>query len=187
MAKRPLPDADTLRKLLRYEPETGKLFWLPRTPDLFDCKPENAASICKAWNSKNAGKEAFVYVHPLGYPWGSIFGRALAAHRAIWCLVYGHWPEEIDHVNRQRADNRLSNLREVSHKENCRNFPLRRDSKWGRTGVSWIESCRKWQALITVDGKSIALGYHKSYKAACKARDRAERLHGFHENHGKAL
>jgi hypothetical protein len=58
MAKRVLPDQETLLKLLRYEPETGKLFWRPRTPDMFPEGEKSAKHNCNVWNSNNAGKPA---------------------------------------------------------------------------------------------------------------------------------
>jgi hypothetical protein len=188
MAKRQLPDPETLRKLLRYDPETGKLYWLPRPIEMFQpTKTRSQEGSCAAWNRRFAGKQALIYQHPSGHMYGKVLEVHISAHRVIWCLVYGYWPNVIDHINRQPSDNRLCNLRDGSHKDNCRNFPVRRDNKWGRVGICWNEKHPRWWARITVDGKTFSLGFFKSFDAACKARDLAERKHGFHPNHGKAL
>ena len=59
MATKPLPSQEVLRQLLRYEPETGKLFWRERTPDMFSADGRDPEWKARNWNSKLAGREAF--------------------------------------------------------------------------------------------------------------------------------
>ena len=129
MPKRELPSPELLRKLLRYEPETGKLFWRKRPPDMF---PRESRGL--SWNTRYAGAEAFKDKHERGYKRGSIFGKTFRAHRAIWAMVHGHWPpEDVDHINGDTSDNRLENLRAVSRQENLKNQRLsktNRDRDW---------------------------------------------------------
>jgi hypothetical protein len=110
METKPLPSQSELSKLLRYEPETGRLIWRPQSGRV------------KEWNTKYAGQEAFAHVNDRGYRCGRIAGRDYKAHRIIWKLVHGHDPEYIDHINMDRGDNRLCNLRSVTHAENCAHF-----------------------------------------------------------------
>ncbi|MBU0368027.1 hypothetical protein, partial [Acinetobacter baumannii] len=83
MAKKPIPTPEELRQLLRYEPETGKLFWLPREPWRFEVRCTSAASVCTRWNARYAGREAFTSISAQGYKQGGILRHQLSAHRVI--------------------------------------------------------------------------------------------------------
>lgn len=111
------------------------------------------------------------------------------AHRIIWEMHNGQIPEgmEIDHINHDRLDNRIENLRLVSHAENQKNQKTHRMNTSGVTGVHWCKSRRKWVARITVNGKHINLGGFDSKDSAVSARKNAERRFGFHSNHGKQM
>lgn len=114
-------------------------------------------------------------------------GKHYLAHRIIWEMHNGPIPEvaEIDHVNHNRLDNRIENLRMVSHSENQKNQKANRMNTSGVTGVHWCKSRCKWVARITVDGKHINLGGFDSKDSAVSARKTAEKRFGFHGNHGK--
>ena len=180
MAKRQLPSQEVLRQLLRYEPETGKLFWKERPEQMFsETVSRSRTHACAHWNSRHAGKEALYGINQ-GYKWGRIFGRPYLAHRVIWKMVHGYDPaEQIDHINGDRSDNRISNLREASALENGKNGGMRRNNSSGYKGVCWVERDRRWAAAITSDGKRISLGHHRCPTAAAVAyRKAAQRLHG---------
>lgn len=182
MANKPLPDPELVRKLLRYEPETGKLFWNYRPLNLFAQKANYIT-----WNTRWAGKEAFTSINRHGYRQGRIFKRVTQAHRVIWAIVTGRWPsEQIDHINGIRTDNRLGNLREVSSSENSKNKCQRSNNTSGVTGVSWSHDKRKWLADIRVNKKQIYIGRFDNFDDAVAARKEAERKYGFHENHGRS-
>jgi hypothetical protein len=101
-----LIDLDTARKLLRYDSTTGKLFWLNRPRGFF-----NSDRAFKSWNTKYSGKEA-LNTNSNGYKYGPIFKKNYKAHRVVWLLVTGHWPQlEIDHIDGNRSNNRFENLR----------------------------------------------------------------------------
>lgn len=105
-----------------YDPQTGNLFWKPRDVKWFsDSTRWSADQICKSWNTRYANKPAFTSRDSDGYPQGHILTKSLRAHRLIWLLVHGVWPDNIDHINKDRSDNRLENLRSVTHKENMQN------------------------------------------------------------------
>lgn len=170
------------KKLLRYEPETGKLFWLPRPAEMFPRE-----RIGKMWNARFANTEAFTSVHSNGYLQGAILGRMYRAHRVIWLIQTGQWPvDQIDHINGVRADNRWSNLREVSHGANLRNCAQRSNNSSGVTGVSWHRLNRKWAAQITIGGRKRHLGSFPTIEAAAAARAVASAQHGFSARHGTA-
>jgi hypothetical protein len=177
---------EILRQLLRYEPETGKLFWLPRPPGMFRVSPMVAADEAAAsWNGKHAGHEAFTATQGTGYRQGRIFAKKHFAHRVIWALVHGQWPEfGIDHINHDPADNRLANLRAATAGENAKNLPLPADNSSGRIGVSWDRRAGKWHSYINVNRRRRTLGMFRTLEAASEARSRAEEKHGYHKNHG---
>lgn len=174
MAKKPLPSPETLRQLLRYDPETGKLFWLRM-------KHEE-----KKWNNNVAGKEAFKTPHCRGYLHGRFKGKPLLAHRVAWAVYNCEWPpEQIDHINGEKTDNRICNLRCVTGPENQRNMKLNPRNKSGYHGVSWQNSSRKWVVRLCFQGKNIFIGKYSNLLDAAAARKAADLRIGFHENHGR--
>ena len=97
-----------------------------------------------------------------GYLRIRIAGRLYMAHRIVWAYVHGRWPtDQIDHINGNRSDNRLCNLREASRSLNMQN-QRRAQSKnrsSGLLGVSWRKDRSRWQASIRLDGRLEHLGY----------------------------
>jgi len=107
-------------------------------------------------------------------------------HRIIWMMVYGHWPDEVDHINGNRTDNRLCNLRNVTRQENARNRCKSKNNTSGVVGVSWHILRNKWQAHIVVNNERLHLGNFNNKEDAIAARKAAEVKHGFHKNHGRS-
>lgn len=176
---------ELLRKLLRYDPDTGKLYWLPRTADFFSARSTHSIEhSCCAWNAKNAGKEAFTALSN-GYRTGAIFRRNFGAQRIVWAIVHGEWPDQIDHINGVRSDNRLCNLRSVSGAENQRNMKRPANNQSGHIGVTWDKQRSRWRAEIGGDTKFI--GRFRSLGEAVAARKSAENERGYHPNHGRAV
>lgn len=177
-----LPSPETLRKLLRYEPETGKLFWKRRGACGF-----SSAKSMNAWNARYAGKDAFTSRGGAsGWHQGAVWGRLLLAHRVAWAIHYGEWPKkQIDHINGDASDNRIENLRDVDHAENMKNRRVHKNSKSGVIGVYWCKSSGSWRADILVNGKKHHLGRFAKKDAAAAARKSAEKKFGFHPNHGR--
>lgn len=170
-----------LRKLLIYYPDTGDLVWRHR------CSVVHTDDRTRrAFNTQFAGKPALTAKTAQGYKNGSIFGKRYLAHRVIWAMMNGAWPkDQIDHIDGDRANNRLENLRGVSHQENSRNAKLRIDNTSNHTGVSWEKSRRKWEAYIQVNMRKISLGRFDEFDDAVEARKKAEIKYNFHENHGR--
>lgn len=166
--------------MIKYEPTTGCLFWKKRPRQTFDTD-----FAWKAWNGRYAGKQAGS-ASARKYLYVKIQKRCLLAHRVAWALHYGEWPSQcIDHINGNRQDNRLENLRSVSEKENNKNLSIRSDNKSGVVGVRWLDNRRKWYADIRVSKKLLHLGYFETKAEAVAARKQAETKFGFHSNHGK--
>lgn len=169
-------------KLLHADFGTGKLFWLPRPLSMFKTKKSFAT-----WNARYAGKEAFTAVEKHGYLHGAVHNHKQKAHRVMWLLHTGEWPiGQIDHINGDRSDNRIENLRQVSPAENARNMRRPSDNKSGAIGVCWHKSAGKWHAQIKSGGCNRHLGLFENFEAAVAARKAAEAEYGFHKNHGRA-
>lgn len=138
-----------------------------------------------AWNALYAGKEAGA-LRPRRDITVSIYKRRYLAHRLIWLHVHGKWPRyQIDHIDGDRANNRLNNLRSVTNLTNHRNMPLKRHNTSGVAGVTWSNRDKRWIAQIGVRGKNVLLGYFKDKDAAIDARKRGERTYRFHLNSGR--
>ena len=103
----------------------------------------------------------------------SIGNSRYLVHRLIWKLSTGEDPGkyQIDHINGNRTDNRIENLRKVTHQQNGmhRSNP-QINSRSGVIGVCWRKSSNKWEATIHHNGKSIFLGLHKTKEGAIAAR-----------------
>ena len=177
---KPLPSPELLRKLLRYEPDTGKLFWRERDRELFETN--KSFSI---WNKRNANRETGT-INAHGYVLVRVSGSSYPAHRVAWAIYHGKWPKnDIDHINGNRTDNRICNLRDVTRSENMKNAKMRSDNTSGYMGISWFKARKKWHPQIKHNGKLIHLGFFDSLDEAIAARKDAEVRYGYHPNHGR--
>jgi hypothetical protein len=160
MADRDIPSIECLRQRLKYDPETG-------------------AIVCV-----KTGRARMGNLSTAGYLRGKVKGKVLYAHRVAWALHHGAWPEHsIDHINRDKTDNRIVNLRDVLHAENMKNKSVYRSNTSGATGVSFHKHSKLWMAYAGPKGSAT---YHKTFEDALNARHQSERGFGFSENHGKA-
>lgn len=189
MAKKHLPCPTLVRQLLIYDPETGKLFWKERPEWLVKSDRQSTRQrIARNWNARHVGVEAFTTVCRKrgGHLIGTISCVHFYAHRVIWAIVYGRWPDgEIDHINGNPSDNRITNLRIVTSAENSQNTSIYRNNKTGHHGIWWDEKRRKYQAYITINGVRKSLGRYTDIDEAIKRRCLAEIAMGFHANHGR--
>ena len=153
---------DALKSLLRYEPETGLIYWVAKGKGMI--------------KKKAAGTK----LHS-GYLGVCIGHKRWQAHRIAWALHHGAWPkDQIDHINGIKTDNRICNLREATNSQNGKNLGLSKANTSGVKGVSFERYTQKWKATIRVDGKSISIGRFNSIEDACNARKLAEQ-HYFKE------
>lgn len=166
MSNNDLPTIEYLRQRLVYNPDTGILTW------------RRCEEMPKNWNSRYAGTEAFSTTSFYGYKVGSIDGKLYRAHRIAFAIYYGRWPSDIlDHINGNRADNMIANLREASRDQNQHN---RKKNKTNTSGFKGV--CRNkngWVAFIRFEKKRHYLGYFSKPELAAKAySDAARSLHG---------
>lgn len=180
-------DASVLGKLLRYDPLTGYLYWLPRDQSLFKGTRSWAA---KAWNARHAGKQAFTAIKEEDnrYYIGAVFGSLYRASRVVWALNYGTWPDHhLDHINGDTLDNRLENLRDVPNIVNHKNETMSKNNTSGFNGVYWDKQTGKWRAMVKVNFRTIPLGRYLDFDDAVAARKAANIKYGFTDRHGLPL
>jgi hypothetical protein len=151
-------DAESLRAILSYNEETGLFMW--RVP-----------------GRKRRLDRPVGTLLPVGYCQIKIFQRKYYAHRLAWLFIYGSWPpSEIDHINCDRSDNRISNLRLANPSTQGANVHKSKRNSSGFKGVSWDKISSKWRAVIGVQGKCLYLGRfdtaemaHDAYCAAANS------------------
>lgn len=155
--------AEHLRELLDYDPYTGLFRW-------------KIASKQTPWLSGQVAG----FIEQQGY-WIIVIDRQIyKAHRLAWLYVYGEWPKnQIDHVNGNRSDNRLENLRAATQAQNQQNVGLTRRNNSGYKGVHWKSSHKKWCAQIRRDGHRVNLGHFDTAELAAAAYEQASKqMHG---------
>lgn len=161
MKTRQLPSQRRLQELLDYNPQTGQLFWKARG--------------IPTWDGRCADKEAFTAKTPAGYKRGLIDGVQYRAHRVIYKLMTDQEPEEIDHINRIRDDNRICNLRPSTRRENLLNAaPSDLKATLGENHLS--KTPNGWECRISVRNQSIYLGNYRTKEEARAAVEGALRL-----------
>lgn len=168
-----------LRELVYYHPQTGAFYWRERPLKFF-----KEASHQQVWNKRLAGTLAGC-INPRGYWRFCIFGKQYTAHRLAWLYVYGEWPSmALDHINHDKTDNRIENLRQVTAMESSQNIPCSTRNKSGTVGVCWNKAQREWFAYISINRKQVFLGNFKNLDDAIQARVAAQKRNGYHPNHG---
>ena len=107
------------------------------------------------------------YAKKNGYREIKFNGKSYKEHRVIWAIINGAWPsDELDHVNKDKSDNRIENLREATRSQNMANSLKKRGSS-SFNGVCWKKRFGKWHSQIMSDGKKRHLGWFDlEYKAA---------------------
>lgn len=117
-----------------------------------------------------------------GYLQIRIDGKSYLAHRLVWTITHGKWPDHhIDHIDRNPLNIRPENLRACTHSQNHQNEGVRSDSSSGVTGVSFVKRSGKWLAYINVDGVRRRLGLYDKFEDAVAARISAKpEYHQFH-------
>ena len=143
-----------LRRKLAYNPDTGVFTWIVS-------------------EGAKAGSEAgFVTEH--GYVRIRLLGRLHMAHRLAWLYMHGDFPpNQLDHKNRVRNDNRISNLRPATRKQNNENTSLQVNNWSSAKGVSWHAGACKWVAQITHNNECRYLGLHTTIASASAAYQKA--------------
>lgn len=165
-----------------YNPETGIITW--------NCR-EELTSHDKMFNSRFAGHECGT-IDNHGYRVISFKHEGnshnIKAHRLAWLITYGYIAEtHIDHVNRNRKDNRIDNLRDVHPSANQRNMSMMRTNKSGITGVHWNKQINKWIAQAGLNGRTRHVGTFSCINEAAAAVKSFRAKHGYTDSHGCAF
>jgi len=158
-----VPAEQSIKEVLTYNPLTGKLFWKMRV---------GARGF--------PGQEAGHFDSHHGYMNVQVKGRGYRSHRVAWLLYYGDWPEgQIDHINGNKVDNRIVNLRDVTQRQNLFNKPPYTKTTSRFKGVSYRADNNTWRAVIQRDGKSVSIGHFLCEREAALAYNyKAENLFG---------
>ena len=171
------------KKFVSYDPKTGVFVWLKRDLRVYDRVQSGVR-----FNNKCAGKRADRICSRTGYRLIAVRINGeehyIRAHRLAWFLVYGEEPNLIDHLNGDRSDNRIDNLRSVDQVENARNIGLSKRNTSGVLGVSYCNTRKKWCAKGLVGKTRKHLGYFDTKEAATDARKKFETGMGYHPNNG---
>ena len=156
-----------LLSIFDYEPETGALV------SKVDIKTGRYNNVVKRSAGNVAGG-----LRPDGYRTISVEGKRYYAHRIIWLMVYGVMPKYIDHINLNRSDNRLVNLRACTQSENSCNAKIPRHNSSGFKHVQWNKYVNKWMVVIRKDNKIYNGGYYADINDADrKAHELRDHLH----------
>jgi len=147
---------ERLREVVSYTPETGEFI-------------------------KNvSGKVAGYIAGSNGYLHIVIDKKCYSLHRLAFLYITGRLPsKQVDHINRDKTDNRWENLRDVSATSNCRNRGITKNNTSGVAGVCWSKTAKSWYVRISTDTGRKCLGYFNSLTKAKEAREIGERVNGY--------
>jgi hypothetical protein len=168
-----------LRSILDYDPSTGLLTWRDRTEDMFLGCASGAEARCKSWNSRFGGMVAGSPPDKCGRKRIRILGRPYFQHRIIWRWMTGEWPDEVDHINLDPADNRWVNLREATRSQNNMNRRHQERNSIGFKGVTKATQAKTFCARIQANGEVFRLGNFATPQEAHAAYvEASQKLHG---------
>ena len=161
---------ETAMEFFRYDPSSGKLFWKKTLS-----------------HRVNVGDEAGT-INPTDGYWQIQFNRKLyRAHRIVMLMHTKSFDTslQIDHIDHDRLNNRIENLRLVTNSINGKNTKMHKNNATGVTGVTFDKNRNKYKAQIVVNYKLDNLGRFNTFEEAVQARLQAEIKYGYHPNHGK--
>lgn len=155
-----IPSIAELKEVFDYNRDTGVLFWKIKS------------------GSSSPGKPAGSFNKSVGYLCVTYLGKTYAVHRLAWAFEFGEFPpEQIDHINRDRLDNRISNLRSATSSENMKNCGMAKNNTSGVKGGRFHYG--KWEAYQSLDDKINYLGRYESLEDAVAVVDEFRRGNGF--------
>ncbi len=153
------------KEFLSYDPESGVLTWKKRVNKYSRVKIGGAAGS----------------LHPDGGLRIQLKGKKYLAHRLAFLMSHSFLPTFIDHINGERTDNRIKNLRECTNAQNCTNRGANKNNTSGYKGVSWERRDKKYKAQIALDNKKVYLGLHNCKHEAARVYNLAARMYHGHE------
>jgi len=154
---------DVCQKKLNYNKDTGIFTWLK----------DGTRGVKAGDIAGSKTKDGYIKL--------SVGGKKILAHRVAWLLVYGEFAQgNLDHINRNKSDNRIKNLRLATYEQNAQNREKNSKNTSGYKGVTWHKRDKKWQAAITVKGKVLHLGYYSIPEDAFVAYVQASKKYQSH-------
>lgn len=111
--------------------------------------------------------------------------KIYGAHRVVWLLMKGDLPKQIDHIDGNRSNNKIENLRVANNYQNTQNAKLRKDNTSGVKGVDWRPKQQKWRVRISSNGVKINLGFYDDLELAeLVITEARNKYHKEYANHG---
>jgi ribosomal protein L35AE/L33A len=157
------------RYLELFDYADGKLYW----------RENRGSQKCKGKIAGTLNSNGYVRVRVRE------LGGAVSVHRVIYCMQHGYMPDFIDHINGNRDDNRIENLRAVTQQQNSYNGKIRTHNTSGSKNVSWNKRLQQWGVSITVNYKRKFLGLFEDLELAdLVAMEARNKYHGLYANHG---
>jgi hypothetical protein len=158
---------EELKELLNYNSETGVFTW----------KVSPARQVFSGDIAGTKRKDGYIQI--------KVKNKLILSHRLAWIYMYGYLPKYIDHINGQRDDNRIINIREVSNQQNSLNSKISKNNTSGIKGVYWDKSRNKWTVRLSIDGKC---KFFKRFDdidlAKLVIEEVRNKYHGKYANHG---
>lgn len=156
---------DYLQEIFEYK--DGNLYW----------KLPNKRTLIQGKKAGSIRKDGYVCI--------GVNKKIYKAHRLIFMMFNGYMPLEVDHINGDKNDNRIENLREVNHSQNSMNRKLRIDNTSESKGVNWSKTNKSWVVRVAINGIRKFIGYFKDFELADLVSKEARELHhGKYANHG---
>lgn len=148
-------------KLFTYN--NGKLYW--------------KAKFSKYSNAKIGSETGSIDCD--GYKRTKVNKKVYGTHQLIFLMFYGYIPTQIDHINKNKLNNSIENLRVASHSQNQHNKAIQKNNTSGVKGVSWYKRLKKWQVQIMVNKKAIHFGHFDDLELAeLVATEARHKYHG---------
>lgn len=163
---------EQLRKLVRYSPSVGVFEKLIG---------QGTKASPKRWKllGKSNPENSYIYL--------MIHGKKYTAHQLAWLYMHGEFPTHmIDHIDGDRTNNAILNLRQSTGSQNSANSQISKSSTSGIKGVTWSKAAKKWVARIVSNGKVAFNEYFEKIEDARSAIEaKRVEIHGEFANHGK--
>lgn len=157
---------EEIKERFKYDPESGQVWLWNKREKKYTLTGSTISNGYIRISIQHKGKIVCIFAHRIGYQ--------LYHNTELGDLL-------IDHINHNKVDNRITNLRAVTSSENQRNMKLLKNNKTGYSGVEIYKG--KFRARIGSNKKQINLGTFETIEDAIKVREEAKKKYGFHENH----
>lgn len=156
-----------------------------RVKELFKYSEGKLIRISISSSKFKNGSIAGCYCSSSKYYRVKIDGKKYLLHRVVFLYHHGFLPKTIDHIDGNKLNNKIENLRSCTQHQNCFNSKIPKTNKSGFKGVYWDKDAKLWAAEININGKSTRFGrFWEKETAAQVVRIERIRIHGEFANHG---